>query len=46
VGAPGAVVVGDATRVQLERTGGFTLAALGEVTVKGKRKPIEAWTIS
>lgn len=41
----GQVVVGDATRRELEG-GGFTLTPLGAVRVKGKRDPVEAWTIS
>ena len=43
---PGQVVVGDTTRRELERLGDVQLAPLGKVRVKGKRDPVEAWTIS
>lgn len=43
---PGSVVAGEATRLELERVGGFRTNPLGPVTVKGKRGPVAAWTIA
>jgi adenylate cyclase len=48
VGDPGQVVVGPATRAALEEGdhGDLRLVALGAVSVKGKRDPVEAWTVA
>ncbi|HET9878328.1 MAG TPA: adenylate/guanylate cyclase domain-containing protein [Candidatus Limnocylindria bacterium] len=42
---PGEVVVGEGVRRELDG-GGFTLTPLGAVQVKGKREPVEAWTLA
>jgi adenylate cyclase len=48
VGDPGQVVVGPATRTALEEGDhdDLLLVALGAVTVKGRRDPVEAWTVA
>ncbi len=48
VGEPGEIVIGSATRDALDdaiRTGEVVVRSLGRVTVKGKRDPVEAWTL-
>lgn len=44
VGGPGQVVIGRETHRELE--GAVQTIALGSVTVKGKRRPVEAWRVT
>ena len=43
IAAPGSIVVGEATAKTLIRT--FALEPLGDVTVKGRREPVNTWRL-
>jgi len=48
VAEPGGAVIGPATRAALAEaieTGTYSVRALGHVSVKGKREPVEAWAL-
>jgi class 3 adenylate cyclase len=46
VAEPGQAVIGATTRAALEAAAGtFSVRALGQVSVKGKREPVEAWVL-
>ena len=49
VAEPGQAVIGAATRAALGPAidrGTFSVRSLGQVTVKGKRDPVEAWSLA
>ena len=43
---PGQIVIGPSTRAELGPLAGVDLTPLGQIRVKGKREPVEAWVLS
>ena len=43
---PGQIVIGPSTRSELEPMTTLDLVALGSITLKGKREPVEAWLLA